>query len=141
MWIASRAVRGSLEGAPRTRARKRVAPCGPGGLRTDADRSSYKASKVQCGDTAARTASGEPITLEIEGAGASLLRTVGVSASAIEPGDRVTAVVSPRAAAERVGYLAAPVSGSAKMRYRPDLEPTDTGCDLDSAERFLRDAR
>ena len=38
-------------------------------------------------------------------------------------------------------YLAAPVTGSAKMRYRPDLEPTDTGCDLDSAERFLRDVR
>lgn len=42
-----------------------------------------------------RTASGEPITLEIEGGGASLLRTVGVSASSIAPGDRVTAVVSP----------------------------------------------
>ena len=38
-------------------------------------------------------------------------------------------------------YLAAPVTGSAKMRYRPDLESTDTGCDLDSAERFLRDVR
>ena len=42
-----------------------------------------------------QTASGEPITLEIEVAGASLLRTVGVSASSIAPGDRVTAVVSP----------------------------------------------
>jgi hypothetical protein len=38
-------------------------------------------------------------------------------------------------------YLAAAVSGSAHMRYRPDLKPADAGCDLDSAERFLRDVR
>jgi hypothetical protein len=38
-------------------------------------------------------------------------------------------------------YLAAPAAESAKMIYRPDLEAADTGCDLDSAERFLEDAR
>jgi hypothetical protein len=38
-------------------------------------------------------------------------------------------------------YLAAPASSSDKMHYRPDLEPTDAGCDLESAERFLRDER
>lgn len=39
--------------------------------------------------------SGEPIELEIEGGGPSALRPVGVTASSIAVGERVTAVVSP----------------------------------------------
>ena len=44
---------------------------------------------------ATRTASGEPITLEIEGGSPSILRTTGASASSIVAGEHVTAVVSP----------------------------------------------
>ena len=42
-----------------------------------------------------RTATGEPITLEIEGSSPSILRTGGFTAESLVKGDRVTAVVSP----------------------------------------------
>jgi hypothetical protein len=44
---------------------------------------------------ATRTASGEPITLEIEGGSPSILRTSGATANSIVQGEHVTAVVSP----------------------------------------------
>jgi hypothetical protein len=44
---------------------------------------------------ATRTASGEPITLEIEGGPTAVLRTGGVTLDSIMKGDQVTAVVSP----------------------------------------------
>ena len=44
---------------------------------------------------ATHTASGEPITLEIEGGSPSILRTGGVTANSLAAGERVTAVVSP----------------------------------------------
>ncbi len=44
---------------------------------------------------ATHTASGEPITLEIEGGPPAVLRTGGVTVNSIVKGDRVTAVVSP----------------------------------------------
>jgi hypothetical protein len=42
-----------------------------------------------------QTESGEPITLEIEGNAPTTLRTVGVTATSLVPGERVTATVSP----------------------------------------------
>jgi hypothetical protein len=42
-----------------------------------------------------RTATGEPITLEIEGSSPAILRTGGFTAESLVKGDRVTAVVSP----------------------------------------------
>ena len=42
-----------------------------------------------------RTATGEPITLEIEGSSPSILRTGGFTVESLVKGDRVTAVVSP----------------------------------------------
>jgi uncharacterized protein DUF6152 len=44
---------------------------------------------------ATHTASGQPITLEIEGGSPSILRTSGVTADSIVAGEQVTAVVSP----------------------------------------------
>jgi Family of unknown function (DUF6152) len=44
---------------------------------------------------ATHTASGEPVTLEIEGAAPSILRTSGATANSIVQGEHVTAVVSP----------------------------------------------
>jgi len=42
-----------------------------------------------------RTATGEPITLEIEGSSPAILRTGGFSAASLPKGEHVTAVVSP----------------------------------------------
>ena len=42
-----------------------------------------------------QTAEGESITLEIEGGAPTVLRTSGISANSLEPGDRVLAIVSP----------------------------------------------
>jgi hypothetical protein len=36
-------------------------------------------------------------------------------------------------------YLAEPMTYSAELEYRPDLEPTGLACDLDVAQRFLND--
>jgi hypothetical protein len=44
---------------------------------------------------ATHTASGEPITLEIEGGSPSILRTSGATANSIVTGEHVTAIVSP----------------------------------------------
>ena len=36
-------------------------------------------------------------------------------------------------------YLAEPLSYSAQLEYRPDLEPTGLACDLETAQRYLTD--
>ena len=38
-------------------------------------------------------------------------------------------------------YLAAPVSGTYKWDYQPDLEPSGIECDLELARRYLRELR
>ena len=36
-------------------------------------------------------------------------------------------------------YLAAPIHNAAQWEYRPDLEPSNAECDLESARRFLQE--
>lgn len=43
--------------------------------------------------------------------------------------------------AEDVEMLTAPASYSARLVYRPDLEPSGTACDMAAAQRYLREAR
>jgi hypothetical protein len=101
---------------------------------------------------ATHTATGEPITLEIEGSSPSILRTGGFSAESLRKGEPVTAVVSPSRRFPKesaYGYEIIKADGtvvpmvSARMRRAPTSEATTSifGAWVPTAESFARMAR
>ena len=99
-----------------------------------------------------RTATGDPITLEIEGSSPAILRTGGFSAESLPKGERVTAVVSPsRRFPNESAYGYEIIKGdgtviplvSARMRRAPATETTASifGAWVPTADSFARMAR
>jgi len=98
------------------------------------------------------TATGEPITLEIEGSSPSILRTGGFSAESLPKGEHVTAVVSPsRRFPKESAYGYEIIKGdgtviplvSARMRKTPATQATTSifGAWVPTADSFARMAR
>ena len=98
------------------------------------------------------TATGEPITLEIEGSSPSILRTGGFSAESLPKGERVTAVVSPSRRFPKesaYGYEIIKSDGtvvplvSSRMRRVPTSQTAASifGAWVPTAESFTRMAR
>ncbi len=99
-----------------------------------------------------RTATGEPITLEIEGSSPSILRTGGFSAESLPKGERVTAVVSPSRRFPKesaYGYEIIKADGSVVPLLSTKMQKTATsqtatsifGAWVPAAESFTRMAR
>jgi len=99
-----------------------------------------------------QTATGEAITLEIEGSSPAILRTGGFSAESLPAGERVTAVVSPsRRYPKESAYGYEIIKGdgtviplvSARMRKTPATEATNSifGAWVPTADSFARMAR
>lgn len=99
-----------------------------------------------------RTATGEAITLEIEGSSPAILRTGGFSAESLKKGDRVTAVVSPSRRFPKesaYGYELIKSDGtvlplvSARIRRAPATETTASifGPWVPTGDSFTRMAR
>jgi hypothetical protein len=100
-----------------------------------------------------KTATGEAITLEIEGSSPAILRTAGFSAESLQKGDRVTAVVSPSRRFPKesaYGYEIIKSDGttlplvSARMRRAPITSETTAsifGAWVPTPDSFARIAR